>query len=145
MKGYVCLFVLLVGTSLLAQSSAENEVIQVQQKWLQASQKGDTNALLEIIDDSFTGNTPNGFTIDKQTLFPPQGNDPVFTNTHFEDLSAKVIGNAAVVFSRMITSGKAGFLRCTMIYMRRGGQWRMVAAQLVPTTTELEKSSGGGQ
>lgn len=143
MKGYACLFVLLFGTALLGQSSAENQVIEVQQKWLRASQKGDTDALLQIIDDSFIGSTPNNYIIDKQSLFPPKGNDPVFTNTHFEDINAKVIGNAAVVFSKMITTGRTGFLRCEMVYMRREGQWKMVAAQLVPTTAEEAKSSAG--
>lgn len=138
MKGYVCLFVLLFGTAVFAQSTPESEVVQVQQKWLQASQKGDTSTLQQIIDDSFIGSTPNDHIIDKESLFPPHGNDPTFTDTHFEDISAKVIGNAAVVFSKLITSGQKGSLRCEMVYMRRGSQWKMVAAQLVPTQADSE-------
>ena len=40
MKGYVCLFLLLVGTALFAQSNPtpeESAVLRVQQQWLEAS------------------------------------------------------------------------------------------------------------
>lgn len=142
MKGYVCLAVLLFGTALFAQSTAEKEVVQVQQKWLVASQKGDSSTLRQILDDNFIGSTPNDYMVEKHNLFPPKGNDPVFANTHFEDLAAKVIGNAAIVFSKMVTGGNSSFLRCEMVYMRREGEWKMVAAQLVPTTAEEEKKAG---
>jgi hypothetical protein len=62
MKGYVYLFLLLVGTALFAQSNATPEevaVLRVQQQWLEASQKGNGEALSQIIDDSFAGSTPD--------------------------------------------------------------------------------------
>lgn len=145
MKGYVCLFVLLVSSALLAQSNGwpeEAAVLGVQQQWLQASQKGNTETLLQIIDDSFVGSTPNNKIINKQSLFPPKGNDPVFTNTHFVNLSATVIGDTAVVFGGMITTGDPTSLRCAMVYAKRAGAWKMIAAQLVPVS---EAKGGGGQ
>ena len=98
MKGYVCLFLLLVGTAGLAQSaesSDEAAVLGVQRQWLEASQKGKSEALRQMIDDSFVGNTPNNHIINKQSLFPPGGSDPMFANTHFLDLNARVIGDTA--------------------------------------------------
>src|SRR5881394_81174 len=124
MKGYVCLFLLLVGTALLAQSNATPEeaaVLRVQQQWLEASQKSNGEVLRQIIDDSFVGSTPDNHIINKQSLFPPSGSGPMFANTRFVSLNAKVIGNTAVVFGSMITTGDPTALRCAMVYAKRAG------------------------
>jgi Domain of unknown function (DUF4440) len=137
MKAYVCLILLLVGITLFAQPNAipeESAVLQLQQQWLDASQKGNLEALSQIIDDSFIGSAPNNHIINKQSLLPPSGSNPTFTNTHFESLNAKVVDNTAVVFGSMITTGDATALRCTMVYAKRAGAWKMIAAQLVPVS-----------
>ena len=144
MKGYVCLLLLLVGTALFAQSDTPEEaaVLRVQQQWLEASQRGNGEALSQIIDDSFVGSTPDNHVIDKQSLFPPSCSEPMFTNTHFVSLNARVIGNTAVVFGDMITTGQPTGLRCAMVYTKRAGTWKMIAAQLVPVS---ETKDAGGQ
>lgn len=145
MKGYVCLFFLLIGTALFAQSNAipeETAVLRIQQQWLEASQKGNSEALRQIIDDSFVGSTPDNHIIDRQSLFPPSGREPMFANTRFASLRAKVIGNTAVVFGNMITTGQPTVLRCAMVYAKRAGTWKMIAAQLVPVS---ETKDAGGQ
>ena len=74
MKAYVCLVLLLVGTTLFAQPKAtpeESAVLQLQRQWLEASQKGNGEALRQIIDDGFVGSTPDNHLINKQSLFPP--------------------------------------------------------------------------
>ena len=145
MKGYVCLFLLFVATAVFGQSSGspdEAAVLGVQRQWLEASQKGDGEALRQIIDDSFVGSTPNNQIISKQSLFPPKGSEPTFTNTHFVSLTAKVIGSTAVVFGSMVTAGDPTALRCAMVYANRAGAWKMIAAQLVPVT---ETKDGVGQ
>ena len=145
MKGFVCLFLTLVSTALVAQTTPtqeESAVLQVQRNWLQASQKADIAALREIIDDSFVGNTPNNHIIDKENLFPPSGSGPMFANTHFGELTARVIGTTAVVFGDMITSGESGALRCAMVYVRRAGTWKMIAAQLVPVPATTGQAEG---
>jgi hypothetical protein len=105
---------------------------------LEASQKGNGEALSQIIDDSFAGSTPDNHIIDKQSLLPPSGSEPMFTNTHFVSLNARVIGNTAVVFGRMITTGQSRVLRCAMVYTKRVGTWKMIAAQLVPVSDPKE-------
>src|SRR5258708_7409529 len=107
MKSYVCLFFLLVGLPLFAQSNPTPEeaaVLQVQQQWLEASQKSNGEALNQIIDDGFVGSTPDNHIIDKKSLFPPSGSEPMFPNTHFVNLNARVIGNTAVQIRTLITT-----------------------------------------
>lgn len=137
MKASFCLILLVVGTTLFAQPNAtpeENAVLQLQQQWLDASQKGNLEALRQIIDDSFVGSTPNNHIISKQSLLLPSGSPPMFANTHFVSLNAKVIDNTAVVFGSMITTGDATALRCVMVYAKRAGAWKMIAAQMVPVS-----------
>jgi len=144
MKVYVCLFLLLVGTALFAQSNATSEeavVLRVQQQWLEASQRGNSEALRQIIDDSFVGSTPDNSIINKQSLFPPRGSEPTFTNTQFAGLNATVIGDTAVVFGSLITAGDSTALRCAMVYRKRAGTWKMIAAQLVPVS-EIKEVRG---
>lgn len=144
MKGYFCLFLLLVGAALFAQPQAtpeESAVLRVQRGWLEASQKGNGEALCQIIDDSFVGSTPDNTIINKRSLFPPGGSEPMFANTHFLNLSAKVIGDTAVVFGEMVTAGDQSALRCAMVYRKRAGTWKMIAAQLVPVSEA--KDAGG--
>lgn len=145
MKGFVCLFLLLVATAVFAQSNGSPEeaaVLNVHRQWLQASQKGNGEALRQIIDDSFVGNTPDNHIINKQSLLPSTGSGPMFANTRFVSLTARVMGSTAVVFGGMITRGDPTALRCAMVYAKRAGTWKMIAAQLVPVT---EKKDGGGQ
>jgi hypothetical protein len=137
MKGYVCLVLLLVGTALFAQSNATPEeaaVLRVQQQWLEASQKGNGEILSQIIDDSFAGSTPDNHIINKQSLFPASGSEPMFTNTHFVSLNARVIGNTAVVFGSMVTTGDPTVLRRDGS-IRPGGQ---------RPSNSLERSRRGG-
>jgi Domain of unknown function (DUF4440) len=144
MKGYVCLFLLLVGATVFAQTKAtpeESAVLQLQRQWLEASQKGNGEALRQIIDESFVGSTPDNHIINKQSLLPPSGSEPMFTNTHFVGLTATVISNTAVVFGSMVTTGDSTALRCAMIYQKRADTWKMIAAQLVPVS-ETKQAAG---
>ena len=137
MKGYVCLFLLLFASSVFAQSNAsraEADVLGVQRQWLEASQKGNGEVLRQIIDDSFVGSTPDNHIINKQSLFPARGSEPMFANTRFASLDARVIGTTAVVFGKMITTGDPTALRCAMVYAKKAGTWKMIAAQLVPVS-----------
>jgi hypothetical protein len=145
MKRYVCLFLLLVGATLFAQTQATSEesaVLELQRQWLEASQKGNGEALGQIIDDSFVGSTPDNHIINKQSLLPSRGSEPMFTNSHFGSLNATVIENTAVVFGSIATTGDSTALRCAMVYRKRAGAWKMIAAQLVPVS---ETKQAGGQ
>ena len=145
MKGYVCLFLLLAWTAVFAQSNGSPDqaaVLSVQRQWLEASQKGNGEALRQIIDDSFVGSTPDYHIINKQSLVPPSGSEPMFANTHFVSLNATVIGNTAVVFGSMTTTGDPTTLRCAMVYAKQAGAWKMIAAQFVPVA---ETKDGGEQ
>jgi len=145
MKGYVSLLaVLFLCSPLFAQTKTtpeEDAVLTVQRQWLAASQRGDDAVLQQIIDERFVGSTPNDHVIVRSELFPPSGSPPAFTTTHFEDLNASVIANTAIVFGKMVTAGDhTRTLRCAMFYLKREGTWKMIAAHLVPISSNDEAS-----
>jgi ketosteroid isomerase-like protein len=141
MKGYVCLFLMLIAMAAFAQSDSHDEaaVLAVQRQWLEASQKGNGEALRQIIDDNFVGRTPNDQIINKQSLFPPQGSESMFTNARYASLNAKVIDDTAVVFGDMVTAGEPTALRFVMVYAKQAGKWKMIAAQLVPVPESKDR------
>lgn len=89
----------------------------------------------------FVGNTPDNHIVDKQGLLPPKGFEPILTNTHFPSLNAKLIDNTAVVFGNMVTTGDPTALRFAVVYTKRAGTWKMIAAQMMPAPA----TKGGGE
>lgn len=141
MKGYVCLFLLLCCGTLLAQNGPDQEaVLKTENAWLRAEQQGDIPALQSIIADEFVGSGPNGATIDKEMITNvPEGAHP-FDKAKLTDVSASVFGPSAVVFGKIETTNPQDppVMRFAMFYLKRAGQWKMVAAQLVPVSPQDE-------
>ncbi len=142
MKGYVCLIVfLLAGVSLAqtTQGSDEQEVLKVQQTWLLASQTKDNATLHKIIGDDFVGSGPGGVLVDKDMVANiPQGDTP-FDHQKLKDVSVKVFGSSAVAFARLVSASgddDSINIRIATFYAKRGGEWRMIAAQLVHPADE---------
>lgn len=146
MKGYVCAFLVLFAGALIAQTntkSAEEDVVKTTNAWLHASQTKDVETLKRIIADDFVGSGPGGNGVDKEMITgTPDGATP-FDNCKLTDLSAKAFGNTAVVFGKLSSNSPVGpaITRFAMFYMKRGGEWKMIAAQLVPVS--LSKDEGG--
>jgi len=138
MKGYVCLFVLLVSSALMAQSnnvnSEEEAVLKTERAWLAASQKNDIATLKSIIADDFVGSGPGGNLLSKEMITGVPEGAPPFDKSTLTEMSAKVFGNTAVVFGKLASTNPADptTTRFAMFYAKRGGEWQMVAAQLVP-------------
>jgi len=143
MKGYVCLFALLFGLAMAAQTnsqSAEQEVLKTTNTWLQASQTKNIDTLKQIIADDFVGSGPGANTVDKEMITSiPEGATP-FDKSKLTDLTAKVFGNTAVVFGKLSSTNPVdpAVTRFAMFYARRSGEWKMIAAQLVPVADKGE-------
>lgn len=142
MKGYVCLLMLFLATTLVAQSKAagsqEEAVIKTTDAWLHAEQQRDIPSLQQIIGDDFVGNGPGGAMIDKDEVLSIPENAHPFDKAKIVGASAKVFGPSAVEFGRIETTDSADppAMRFAMFYVKRAGEWRMVAAQLVPIPAE---------
>ena len=116
--------------------SAEEEVLSVEDDYAAAEVKRDEPALRRLIDENFVHNRSDGTTGSKDDLI--QG--VLQTNMVGQTLRERTVlieGEIALIFGttdlRFKDPGKPevlSSLRYTAIYIKRNGQWRMLALQM---------------
>ena len=129
----------LAQTSTPTKGDAEEEVARVQKLWLDAEQHGDAAALGRILDDDFVGSGPGGNLLQKSDLvIAAPGSQPRgFLNQNLADTTVKAFGRTGVVLGKLVDpNDKTHQIRFSMVYAKRGDQWKMVAAQLVPVVVQ---------
>jgi hypothetical protein len=118
-----------------SQDSADARlaILQLEDRWKAAQRNTDTSAFSRLLapDFTFIGTSGSlrdraGYAGSRAGSWIPQGT--TFTVT---DLHIRIYGATAVVTGRENTSGPrfTGSTRFTHVWVRRQGEWRMVAAQ----------------
>jgi ketosteroid isomerase-like protein len=112
------------------------ELSRLEREKDKAHQQGDTPALARIYADDYMAVTANGGTMFKKEILEFFPGRSVFESHRSEDISVRVFGETAVVTGllkrKFIKDAKPGgedSLRYTNIYVNRGGEWKIVAAQ----------------
>ncbi|MGQ0814968.1 MAG: alpha/beta fold hydrolase [Gemmatimonadota bacterium] len=123
------------------QSGDERQLERLTRDWVAATQAGDAATLNRLLDESFTFISPRGRLLPKATYLAnrtPGTATMDSLRSQIEDIKIHVYGNAGVVTSRLITSGRAsdgdfsGEYRRRDVWVKRGGVWRAVSNQLAP-------------
>lgn len=119
----------------LAQTE-EQRVLATEDEYVAAEVRRDEVVLRRLIDDRFVLNSSNGRTSDKDTLIRDILGMRMVAQT-ITERSALVEGDIAVVCGtsrlQFAVPGKedsVSILRYTSIYVKRLGQWRMLALQM---------------
>ena len=123
-----CALPLAAQTKAPAQT-AEAAVLQITREWLAAEERNDRPTLQRIIADDFEG-TAMGNTVSKDDVIPIEGSSGGMAMTTSE-MKARVFGDTAVV--RVRATQKAGEkreVRFTVVFVKRGDEWKMVAGHL---------------
>lgn len=138
--------VILVGPS-CARSAAqarnekvEQEVIQVEDERMRAFKTSDAATLNRIFDDDFTFTNVNGEIHTKAELIGDVTSGKLkYTELKHSEIRVRVYENTAILTGRSasvyIDAGKEGGRtprRYMNIYIRKNGQWRLVARQETP-------------
>ena len=121
--------------------SAQTEgqrVLAAEDAYVAAELAADEGALRQIVDDRFVMNSPDGTTTGKDDLIRSVLGMHM-TNQTISERSVVVEGNMAIIFGttelELEPPGgapqKATF-RYTSAYVKRGGEWRMLALHMVP-------------
>lgn len=119
----------------LAQSDPVIEgVIELEDQWALAVQRGDTAALHLIIADDFIGTTASGGIKNKQEYLADFiSGDRKTTSLTTEDLRVRLYGETAVLTHGGTAEGEyrgrptSGVYRWTHVLVKRGGRWQAVA------------------
>jgi ketosteroid isomerase-like protein len=113
-----------------ATQTDEQAVLQVTRDWLAAEESHDRPTLQRIIADDFEGTAPMGHTVFKNDVMPREGSSGGVAITTSE-MKARVFGDTAVVRARgMQKGGEKRDVRFTVVFVKRGNEWKMVAGHL---------------
>ena len=116
--------------------SEEQRVLAVEDEYVAAEVSRDEEALRRLVDDRFVFNSSGGTTSDKEELIQSVLKMSMVGQT-LRERSVLVEGDIAFIFGtadlRFSGPGKpesVSSLRYTSTYVRRRGQWRMIALQM---------------
>lgn len=113
-----------------ATETSEQSVLQLTRDWLAAEERNDRTTLKRIIADDFEGTAPTGNTVFKDDVMPREGSPGGVAMTTSE-MKARVFGDTAVVTARGVQkAGEKRDVRFTVIFVKRGNEWKMVAGHL---------------
>jgi uncharacterized protein (TIGR02246 family) len=130
-------------TRLVAQArneKVEQEVIHVEDERMQAFKSSDSATLNRIFDDDFTFTNVNGEVHTKAELIGDVTSGKLkYNELNHSEIRVRVYDNTAILTGRSasvyIDGGKEGGRtprRYMNIYIRKNGQWRLVARQETP-------------
>jgi len=133
----------LVSSRLAAQArneKVEQEVINVEDERMQAFKSSDAATLNRIFDDDFTFTNVNGEIHTKAELIGDVTSGKLkYTALNHSEIRVRVYDNTAILTGRSasvyIDGGKEGGRvprRYMNIFIRKNGQWRLVARQETP-------------
>jgi len=131
-----------VGTIESAAGHAEEVLLNAEQDWAKAVVDRDTLFVDRVLSDDFAGWDYEGKRYTKaDSKHDLSSGEWATSSLGIEDINVRVYGNTAVVTSRAIRKGEykgqdnTGQFRWTKVYVKRRGQWQVVAQQSTRLST----------
>ncbi len=120
-------------------ADVSENLTELTERWAQAEEGGDVEALRELLVDDFVGVGPLGFILTKeQWLQRHQSGILKYASYQVTDLQPRVYGDAAVVVGVMNQDGTfdnhpvPGQFRATHIFVNQGGTWHAAGWHISP-------------
>jgi uncharacterized protein (TIGR02246 family) len=113
---------------------ARREIAAGERAWGQAFVTGDVATVQRLLADDFAGVSPTGETYGKADMLKDLGASPHETADRIEGLTIRLYGDTAIAQAHEHTVGPPPELKpsetvFTDTWVRRGGRWRIVAAE----------------
>ena len=111
-------------------SKAEDEIMKIEDQWVQSRAAKDPAVSKELLTDDYLGATPTGQAQTKQQVIDGVTAGTVFAGKAvMTDRKVRIYGDAAV--STGVVTGVVGVdkTRYIRVYVRRNNKWRQVASQ----------------
>jgi len=117
--------------------TAEQELLNLMQDWMNAEVKADMTFLDQFIADDCVITDPSGAVWTKaQFLAGLKSGEGAVISFVLDNMKARIYGDAAVVNGRMTAKQTfrgqdiSGQYQCTDMFIKKGGRWRCVAIHL---------------
>jgi hypothetical protein len=124
-----------------ASSSADQELIKLDQEWGEAGIRGDTAKLELILADDFQGSGPTGVQTKAQNIAEAKSNSANITNATYkaDEYTVRWLDkDTAIMFHRAVEKGQNKGTdyteqhRSIHVWKKVNGQWQVVASQGMP-------------
>jgi ketosteroid isomerase-like protein len=116
-------------------NGGEQELRKLESQWQDALMHRDAAMLDRLMDDEYTLITVTGEVVTKAKVLAEIKSINATADVHNSEVTVRVYGEVAVVTGLVLITGKfndkdvSTRSRYTKVYLRRQGQWRVVAAQ----------------
>jgi uncharacterized protein (TIGR02246 family) len=116
------------------EAAARREIEAGERAWGQAFVHGDATTVERLLSDDFVGVLPGGETYSKAQMLKAVAAGPHDTSDQLDGLTIRLYGDTAVAQAREHMVGPSPELKpsdtvFTDTWIRRGGRWRIVAAE----------------
>jgi len=125
------------------QSQDEQALIRIQHEWAEARIQGDSSYTRRLEAEDCTIVWPDGRIVNKRGDLRSMTGNIVFTEFTIDDLQVRLYGETGIVVGQgtiRAQKGKedllAGKFVWTDTFLKRAGEWKVVASQITPV---LEK------
>lgn len=113
-------------------SRSEKELMETEDKWLEAGIHGDARAALQLLAEDYQGMTPTGSVEDKSQFVANIKMGSLRADSYHQDERyVRIFGETAVSTGRLSLKQQDGFTqtRYTRVYVRRQGRWQLLIMQ----------------
>jgi uncharacterized protein DUF4440 len=132
-------FCLAATTAVAAPSSDQQALMDLENRISEAYLKADARTVEASLDETYTLTNSRAIVSHRDDdLREVRAGDPKYTVFRTHDMQARVYGDAGIVIGvvslKGTSQGKAfdADMRFTDTFVRKGGTWKMVAAQVTP-------------
>ena len=143
MKLIIFIVALLVSAPIFVFSQTTNEeqkLKQIEQQLLDAVLKNDASVFERYLADAVIFTGPDGVTVTGKTenIAPIKSGDLKFESSKLDDMKVQTYGSTAIVTYQTTDKGTykgkdiSGKNRWTDVFMKKGGDWQIVATQGTP-------------
>jgi ketosteroid isomerase-like protein len=142
--GHVSLMLLVLGTAqtMAASSDDEQTLMQIENRLSEAFRAGDADTVARIEDEGYTLTNSRALVSHRaDDIAEVKKRDPRYDEFRTHDMKVRLYGDTAIVIGIVSLKGTSGGkpfdadMRFTDTFVRRDGEWRIVAAQV----TKIEK------
>lgn len=124
------------------QKETERYITESERQWAESVANGDSSVIQRILADDFVGVDTKGRHYDKAKMISETADGPkYFLSNHLNEVKIRFYGDTAVAQgdeSWERKNGERGRFVWTDTWIRRNGQWQIVAAEdLIAPETEV--------
>lgn len=121
----------------------EGVALGLGREWVAAEQRGDADALAQMLTDDFIGVGPRGFMLTKEEwLARYRSGDLTNKSLEWDDVTARAYVNTAVLIGRQTQQTSyqghdaSGQFRATLVFVKRDASWQLASLQLSPIVAQ---------